>query len=93
MLFQLKEYPPEASPAVILRYIERYRFLHELGVETLDLSSISPPLIRYLADMMKRYDVRALQRFAGQTLYADGVFPGGSTRRFSITLSPCTISS
>jgi Lon protease-like protein len=24
MLFQLKEYPPEASPAVILRYIDRY---------------------------------------------------------------------
>src|SRR5256885_1965090 len=28
MLFQLKEYPPEASPAVLLRYIERYHFLH-----------------------------------------------------------------
>ena len=29
MLFQLKEYPPEASPAVILRYIERYHFLRD----------------------------------------------------------------
>jgi hypothetical protein len=63
MLFQLKEYPPEASPAVILRYIERYHFLHDLGVETMDLHSISPPLIRYFADMTKRYDVRALRRF------------------------------
>src|SRR4029453_4615784 len=26
-LFHLKEYPPEASHAVILRYIERYHFL------------------------------------------------------------------
>lgn len=34
MLLQLKEYPPEASPAVLLRYIERYHFLHALGVET-----------------------------------------------------------
>src|SRR3989449_3676432 len=34
MLFQLKEYPPEASYTVILRYIERYHFLHNLKVET-----------------------------------------------------------
>jgi hypothetical protein len=63
MLFQLKEYPPEASPAVILRYIERYQFLHALGVETIDLSSLSLPLIRYFADLTQRYDVRALRRF------------------------------
>ena len=31
-LFQLKEYPAEASYAVILRYIERYHFLRDLGV-------------------------------------------------------------
>ena len=37
MLFQLKEYPPEASPAVILRYIDRYHFLRDLGVEAIDL--------------------------------------------------------
>jgi hypothetical protein len=36
VLFQLKEYPPEASPAVILRYIERYHFLQDLGVEAID---------------------------------------------------------
>jgi TnpA family transposase len=69
MLFQLKEYPPEASPAVILRYIERYHFLHDLGIETIDLSSISPPLIRYFADMTKRYDVRALRRFPSAKRY------------------------
>jgi TnpA family transposase len=32
-LFTLKEYPPEASNAVILRYIERYHFLRDLGGE------------------------------------------------------------
>ena len=34
MLFQLKEYPAEASYAVILRYIEHYHFLRDFGVES-----------------------------------------------------------
>ena len=63
MLFQLKEYPPEASPAVILRYIERYHFLHHLGVGAIDLRSVHPPMIRYFADVAKRYEARALRRF------------------------------
>jgi TnpA family transposase len=63
ILFDLKEYPPEASYSVILRYIERYHFLRELGVGTIDLGSISPPMIRYLSDQAKRYDVYTLRRF------------------------------
>jgi TnpA family transposase len=63
MLFHLKEYPPEASSAVLLRYIARYHFLRDLGVGAIDLHSVSPPLIRYFAEMAKRYDVRALRRF------------------------------
>jgi TnpA family transposase len=63
VLFQLKEYPPEASPAVILRYIERYHFLHQLGVGAIDLHSMRLPMIRYFADVAKRYDARALRRF------------------------------
>jgi TnpA family transposase len=63
LLFQLKEYPPEASSAVLLRYIARYHFLQGLGVGAIDLRSVSPPLIRYFAAMTKRYDVRALRRF------------------------------
>jgi hypothetical protein len=63
MLFQLKEYLPEASSAVILRYIERYQFLRTLGVETISLQGISPPMVRYLADLATRYDARALRRF------------------------------
>ena len=58
-LFYLKEYPPEASNAVILRYIERYHFLRDLGVSVIDLKSLSPPMVRYVADRAKRYDVYA----------------------------------
>jgi TnpA family transposase len=63
MLLQLKEYPPEASSAVILRYIERYQFLHTFDVEAISLQGISPPMVRYLADLATRYDARALRRF------------------------------
>jgi Domain of unknown function (DUF4158) len=77
MLFQLKAYPPEASPAVILRYIERYHFLHQLGVGAIDLSSVRPPMIRYFADVAKRYDARVAAFPSRQTLYAHGMFPGG----------------
>ena len=63
-LFSLKEYPPEASNAVILRYIERYHLLRDLGVSGIDLKSLSPPMVRYFADMTKRYDVYELRRFA-----------------------------
>lgn len=70
VLFQLKEYPPEASPAVILRYIERYHFLQDLGVDAIDVSPISAPMIRYFADVAQHYDVRALRRFPEAKRYA-----------------------
>ncbi len=63
MLFQLKEYPAEASYSVILRYIEHYHFLRDFGVGSIDLGGISPPMIRYLADQVKLYDVHTLRRF------------------------------
>ena len=63
MLFQLKEYPAEASYSVILRYIEPYHFLRDFGVGTIDLGGISPPMSRYLAEQAKRYDVHTLRRF------------------------------
>jgi len=63
LLFQLKEYPPEASSAVILRYIARYRLLRDLGVGAMELRGVSLPMIRYFAEVTKRYDVRALRRF------------------------------
>ncbi len=63
MLFQLKEYPAEASYTVILRYIEHDHFLRDFGVGSIDLDGISPPMMRYLADQGKRYDVHTLRRF------------------------------
>ena len=42
---------------MILRYIERYHFLRDLGISVIDLKSLSPPMVRYFADMAKRYDV------------------------------------
>jgi TnpA family transposase len=69
-LFALKDYPPEASAEVILRYIERYHFLQELGVETIDLRGARPAMVHYLAEITKRYDVRALRRFAPDKRYA-----------------------
>jgi TnpA family transposase len=70
MLFQLKEYPPEASYTVILRYIERYHFLHNLKVETIDLSGVSLPMIRYLADVAKHHDAHTFRRFPQDKRYA-----------------------
>ncbi|MEE8290573.1 MAG: DUF4158 domain-containing protein, partial [Candidatus Tectomicrobia bacterium] len=69
-LFHLKEYPPEASNAVIVRYIERYHFLRDLGVSGIDLRSLSPAMVRYFADVAKRYDVYELRRFAPTKRYA-----------------------
>jgi hypothetical protein len=70
MLFHLKEYPPEASNTVILRYIERYHFLQTLGVDAIDLSGVSPPMIRYLADLAKRHDAHTFRRFPPEKRYA-----------------------
>jgi TnpA family transposase len=70
MLFQLKEYPPEASNAVILRYIERYQFLQTLGVDTIDLGGVSSPMIGYLADLAKRHDAHTFRRFPQEKRYA-----------------------
>ena len=69
-LFYLKEYPPEARHTVILRYIERYHFLRDLGVSVIDLKSLSPPMVRYFSDMAKRYDVYELRRCAPTKRYA-----------------------
>ena len=70
LLFQLKEYPAEASYTVILRYIEHYHFLRDFGVDSIDLDGISPPMMRYLADQGKRYDVHTLRRFPEAKRYS-----------------------
>ena len=63
-LLRLKEYPPEASAAAILSYVTRYRQVHDLVVNRIDLGMIDPGVVRHLALLAKRYDVHALKRFA-----------------------------
>jgi TnpA family transposase len=63
-LLRLKEYPPEASAAVILAYVTRYRQVHDLVSNRIDLGMINRGLVRHLALLAKRYDVHALKRFA-----------------------------
>ena len=40
-LFQLKQYPPEATPAAILSYLERFELLRSMGVERVDVSDLN----------------------------------------------------
>lgn len=86
MLFQLKEYPSEASPAVILRYVERYGFLQAVGVGAIDLHGISLPMIRYRADLAKRDDAHTLRRFpTPNSMRSRPASSRKFTRRFWIT--------
>lgn len=69
-LFQLKEYPPEASPASILTYVERSFLLSSLGVSQIDLSGFSTPLIDHLSQLARKYDAQTLKRFAADIRHA-----------------------
>jgi hypothetical protein len=62
-LFQLKEYPPQASAPAILKYIARYRLLEGIVGNRITLGRIDPRLVDYLAQLAKRYDAHALKRF------------------------------
>jgi TnpA family transposase len=66
-LFRFREYPPEATPASLLDYLERYRELTGLGVAGFDLSGTPPAVIEHLAQLTRRYDVQALKRFGPET--------------------------
>ncbi len=63
-LLRLKEYPPEATAASILSYLEQYALLRSLRVERIDLSGLSPELTLQLSALVKRYDAWTLKRFA-----------------------------
>jgi TnpA family transposase len=69
-LFRFKEYPPEASPASLLDYLERQRTLARSGVADLDLSGIPTAVIDHLVQLARRYDVQALKRFTIDTRLA-----------------------
>jgi hypothetical protein len=53
----------------MLRSIERYQFLQDIGVSSLDLQGLSPAMLRYCADLAKRTDARAFRRFAPAKRY------------------------
>jgi len=69
-LFDFKAYPPEATPALILSYLERCSRLESIGVSQIDLGGFSSPLIEHLSQLARKYDVQALKRFSPATRHA-----------------------
>ncbi|MGI9070410.1 MAG: DUF4158 domain-containing protein [Bryobacteraceae bacterium] len=67
LLFRFREYPPEATPASLADYLDRYREITSVGVGVLNLSGTPSAVIEHLAQLTRRYDVRALKRFAPET--------------------------
>jgi len=67
LLFRFWEYPPEATSASLVDYLDRYRELSSLGVAGFDLSGTPPAVIEHLAQLTRRYDVQAVKRFAPET--------------------------
>ncbi len=69
-LNDLKEYPPEARPKAILRYLERAEFLRSMELAALDLGGATTETIKHLAELGRRYDAKELGRFAKAKKYA-----------------------
>ena len=63
-LLQLKEYPPEATAATILSYLDQYTLLRSLRIGRFEVSGLSRELALQLAALVKRYDAWTLKRFA-----------------------------
>jgi len=70
MLFHLKQYPPEPTPAVILSYLDRTETVRSIGVAQVDFTDLGDDAIGYLAELVRRYDVDDLKRFAPLKRYA-----------------------
>jgi len=51
LLFRFREYPPEATPACLIDYLDRYRELSSLGVAGFDLSGTRSAVIEHLAQL------------------------------------------
>jgi len=69
-LFELKEYPPEATPATILGYLDRCSLVESIGVSQIDLGGFSSLLVEHLSQLARKYDVQALKRFSPATRHA-----------------------
>ena len=63
-LFRLQAYPPAASAAAILSYVQRSQQAHGWAADRIDLTGLPPEMVRPLAFLTKRYAVQALNRFA-----------------------------
>lgn len=63
-LFDLKEYPPKATAAAILKYLEKCHFAGGLTKNKIDLRGINPQLVKNLSGVCKRYNVWQLKRFS-----------------------------
>jgi hypothetical protein len=70
LLFRFREYPPEATPASLADYLDRYQEIISLGVAGFDLSGVPPGVVDHLAQLTRRYDVQSLKRFAPETRIA-----------------------
>lgn len=70
-LSQFKQYPPGATPAAILSYLERFDLLRSMGVERIDVSDLNTKIVEQLADLGYHYGARDLRRFTPAKRYAE----------------------
>jgi hypothetical protein len=69
-LFQFKQYPPEATPAAILEYLDRFDLLRAMGIDRVDVSDLNTEIVQQLAELGHRYPANDLRRFAPSKRYA-----------------------
>ena len=68
-LFQLKQYPPEPTPAAINAYLDRFDLLRSLDLGQVDLAGLSAQMVKHMIELVERYDVKELRRFAPAKRY------------------------
>lgn len=69
-LYHLKQYPPEPKPMRIRLYLERAEFLRAMGVGQIDFGDVGAEVVAHLCELVRRYDVRELRRFAPEKRHA-----------------------
>ena len=68
--FRLKEYPPAATISSIQSYLDRYQTIANVGVDEVEIPTLSPGFIGYLFLQAKRYSATDLKRFTDHKRYA-----------------------
>jgi len=69
-LFELKQYPPDAKPGPIRKYLERVELLRTIGARGLDFTGVDSATVIRLAGLVRRWDVDDLRRFAPAKRYS-----------------------